>query len=200
MPDRCFIALLSDRNTLLRERSGPRRGVGQYCGGHGYDENTATRHAPSGFGSDAPGRVGSFGTPIVPLRSHLTSHMAVPDRHLSRTCPFWPDLAGIVATSAVPPRSVMNSRRFNCSNCIRLPAIFGPICRISSGYTPHLRPLGGWRASRRVAVGTRISPRPPGHRRRSPASGSHRTWRADFPHHALRRLIYSCTARTCSAR
>ena len=50
------------------------------------------------------------------------------------------------------------------------------------------------------AVGTLISERPPGHRRRSPASGSHRTWRADFPHHALRRLIHSCTARACSAR
>src|SRR5258708_6813715 len=37
MPDRCFIALLSDRNTLLRERSGPRRGVGQDCGDHSYD-------------------------------------------------------------------------------------------------------------------------------------------------------------------
>ena len=40
-----------------------------------------------------------------------------------------------------------------------------------------------------VAVGTRISPRPPGRRRRSPAPGSHRTWRADFPHHALRQLV-----------
>jgi hypothetical protein len=45
MPDRCFIALLSDRNTLLRERSGPRGGVGQHCGGHSYDENTGTPHA-----------------------------------------------------------------------------------------------------------------------------------------------------------
>ena len=42
-----------------------------------------------------------------------------------------------------------------------------------------------------VAVGTRISPRPPGRRRRSPAPGSHRTWRADFPHHALRQLVHS---------
>jgi hypothetical protein len=33
----------------------------------------------------------------------------------------------------------------------------------------------GDRSRPRVAVGTRISPRPPGHRRRSPASGSHRT-------------------------
>src|ERR1019366_9455972 len=48
-------------------------------------------------------------------------------------------------------------------------------------------------------VGTLISERPPGHRRRSPASGSHRTWRADFPHHALRRLVHS-TARLCNAR
>jgi hypothetical protein len=42
-----------------------------------------------------------------------------------------------------------------------------------------------------VAVGTRISPRPPGRRRRSPAPGSHRTCRADFPHHALRQLVHS---------
>src|ERR1700719_613801 len=33
-----------------------------------------------------------------------------------------------------------------------------------------------------IAVGTPITGRPPGHRRRSPAPGSHRTWRADFPH------------------
>ena len=31
----------------------------------------------------------------------------------------------------------------------------------------------------------------PGRRRRSPAPGSHRTWRADFPHHALRQLVRS---------
>jgi hypothetical protein len=43
----------------------------------------------------------------------------------------------------------------------------------------------------KVAVGTRISPRPPGRRRRSPAPGSHRTWHADFPHHALRQLVHS---------
>src|SRR5262245_10449974 len=39
----------------------------------------------------------------------------------------------------------------------------------------------------------------PGHRRRSPAPGSHRTWRADFPHHALRQSIYS-TASACISR
>jgi len=33
-----------------------------------------------------------------------------------------------------------------------------------------------------IAVGAAIAGRPPGHRRRSPAPGSHRTWRADFPH------------------
>src|ERR1700738_3936023 len=32
---------------------------------------------------------------------------------------------------------------------------------------------------------------PPGRRKRSPAPGSHRTWRADFPHHALRQLVHS---------
>ena len=48
-----------------------------------------------------------------------------------------------------------------------------------------------------IAVGTRITARPPGHRRRSPTPGSHRTWRAALPHHALRRLIHS-TASACS--
>jgi len=37
----------------------------------------------------------------------------------------------------------------------------------------------------------------PGHRRRSPAPGSHRTWRAALPHHALRQLVHS-TASACS--
>jgi hypothetical protein len=40
---------------------------------------------------------------------------------------------------------------------------------------------------------------PPGHGRRSPAPRSHRSWRADFPHHALRQLIHS-TASACSSR
>jgi hypothetical protein len=44
MPDRCFIALLSDWNTLLCERNGAGRGVGQDCGGHSYDEDTGTQH------------------------------------------------------------------------------------------------------------------------------------------------------------
>jgi hypothetical protein len=43
--------------------------------------------------------------------------------------------------------------------------------------------LNEYRVILLVAVGTSISPRPPGRRRRSPAPGSHRTWRADFPHH-----------------
>ena len=34
-------------------------------------------------------------------------------------------------------------------------------------------------------------PHPRGRRRRSPAPGSHRTWRANFPHHALRQLVHS---------
>src|SRR5229473_8082882 len=46
-------------------------------------------------------------------------------------------------------------------------------------------------ASAAIAVGTLIAERPPGRRRRSPAPGSHRTWRADFPHHALRQLVHS---------
>jgi hypothetical protein len=33
-----------------------------------------------------------------------------------------------------------------------------------------------------IPVGTPIAERPPGRRRRSPASGSHRTWREAFPH------------------
>src|SRR6185369_14334408 len=34
----------------------------------------------------------------------------------------------------------------------------------------------------------------PGHRERSPAPGSHRTWRAAFPHHALRQVVHSTFA------
>src|SRR4029077_18919444 len=36
----------------------------------------------------------------------------------------------------------------------------------------------------RCLTGSTVAPfpPPPGHRRRSPAPGSHRTWRADFPH------------------
>jgi hypothetical protein len=48
-------------------------------------------------------------------------------------------------------------------------------------------------------LGTRIAPRPPGHRGRLPVPGSHRTWRADFPHHALRPLVHS-TASACNSR
>src|SRR5690349_16180722 len=61
--------------------------------------------------------------------------------------------------------------------------------------------MGGHRgdATDTIAVGTRITPRPPGHGRRSPAPRSHRTRRADFPHRALRQLIHS-TANACSSR
>ena len=55
------------------------------------------------------------------------------------------------------------------------------------------RPL--WRSGRPGSLLTLA----PGRRRRSPASGSHRTERADFPHSALRKLIHS-TASACSSR
>jgi hypothetical protein len=42
-----------------------------------------------------------------------------------------------------------------------------------------------------VTVGTTIAGRPPGRRRQSPTSGSHRTQSADFPHWARRTLIHS---------
>src|SRR4029453_5752736 len=38
-----------------------------------------------------------------------------------------------------------------------------------------------------------LPPRP-GHRERSPAPGSHRTWRAAFPHHALPQVVHSTFA------
>jgi hypothetical protein len=52
---------------------------------------------------------------------------------------------------------------------------------------------------RRCLTGSTVAPfsHPPGHRRRSPAPGSHRTWRAALPHHALRQLVHS-TASACS--
>ena len=61
----------------------------------------------------------------------------------------------------------------------------------------HLRayPHGGERSGRPGSLLTLA----PGRRRRSPASGSHRTERADFPHSALRKLIHS-TASACSSR
>ena len=40
-------------------------------------------------------------------------------------------------------------------------------------------------------VGGDVAAPTPGRRRRSPAPDSHRTWRADFPHHALRQLVHS---------
>ena len=49
-----------------------------------------------------------------------------------------------------------------------------------------------------VAVGTLITERPPGGRRQSPASGSHRTQHADFPHWARQKLIHSL-AIACSS-
>ena len=53
-----------------------------------------------------------------------------------------------------------------------------------------------WRTSGRPGSWLTLAP---GRRRRSPASGSHRTERADFPHSALRKLIHS-TASACSSR
>ncbi len=47
------------------------------------------------------------------------------------------------------------------------------------------------RAAVTFAVGTRVTSRPPDHRGQSPAPDSHRTWRADLPHHALRQLVHS---------
>src|SRR5258707_9652438 len=46
---------------------------------------------------------------------------------------------------------------------------------------------------RRCLTGSTMAPLShlPGRRRRSPAPGSHRTWRADFPHPALRQLVHS---------
>jgi hypothetical protein len=51
----------------------------------------------------------------------------------------------------------------------------------------------------RCLTGSTMAPfsHSPGHRRRSPAPGSHRTWRAALPHHALRQLVHS-TASACS--
>jgi hypothetical protein len=39
-----------------------------------------------------------------------------------------------------------------------------------------------------------ISPPAPGHRGQLPTPGSHRTWRAAFPHHALRQVVHSTFA------
>ena len=49
-----------------------------------------------------------------------------------------------------------------------------------------------------VAVGMSVARHPLGGRRQSPAPGSHRTQRADFPHWALQTLIHSM-AIACSS-
>ena len=50
-----------------------------------------------------------------------------------------------------------------------------------------------------IAVGIPVAQYPLGGRRQSPTSGSHRTQRADFPHWARQKLIYSM-AIACSSR
>ena len=60
---------------------------------------------------------------------------------------------------------------------------------------PRCKPPGKERSGRPGSLLTLA----PGRRRRSPASGSHRTERADFPHSALRKLIHSA-ASACSSR
>jgi hypothetical protein len=42
-----------------------------------------------------------------------------------------------------------------------------------------------------IAIGIPLTRYPPGGRRHSPSSGSHRTQRADFPHWARQKLIHS---------
>ncbi len=54
-----------------------------------------------------------------------------------------------------------------------------------------MRDLPNVRFAPEIGIGGASRLRPPGRRRRSPAPGSHRTWRADFPHHALRQLVHS---------
>jgi hypothetical protein len=53
-----------------------------------------------------------------------------------------------------------------------------------TGLLRHLEPDGLAPFVWRCLTGSTLAPfpHPPGHRRRSPAPGSHRTWRADFPH------------------
>jgi hypothetical protein len=48
---------------------------------------------------------------------------------------------------------------------------------------------GGYQLA--IAVGTPVARCPPGGRRQSPTSGSHRTQRADFPHWARQKLLHS---------
>jgi hypothetical protein len=86
--------------------------------------------------------------------------------------------------------------------------LFPTLAGITDADLPKDRPIGGvvavslngrfapkaapWRARiPTFAVGTRVTSRPPGRRRQLPAPGSHRTWRADLPHHALRQLVHS---------
>jgi hypothetical protein len=54
-----------------------------------------------------------------------------------------------------------------------------------------------WRCLTGSAVA--LFPHPPGHRRRSPAPGSHRTWRADFPHQRSSAVASQHFAAICSS-
>ena len=93
----------------------------------------------------------------------------------------------IAATAAAIPASVTRSpwRGYGSMKPYRAKAAL----RTQVGYR-----IGSEKVESRMgavawAIRQRPVPIPPGRRRRSPAPGSHRTWRADFPHHALRLVL-----------
>jgi hypothetical protein len=69
------------------------------------------------------------------------------------------------------------------------------VARVALGLAYLFPPLSSGGAS--LACPLLPVPYPPGHRRQLAAPGSHRTWRAALPHHALQQLVHS-TASACS--
>jgi hypothetical protein len=113
---------------------------------------------------------------------------------------------------ADPARSDVVSKRWggNCSTkrlgrasrvgAVRRKAAFVLSCQCSLARVGRVEVWrGGFRSKISVAApfvwrcltGSTLAPfpHPPGHRRRSLAPGSHRTWRADFPHRRCKRNI-----------
>src|SRR5712671_6252706 len=113
----------------------------------------------------------------------------------------WEVIGGVLFELKVAGPSMLGIR---CPDRHPLPLIHSP--PPPKMHPPRRRPparagsfngrVGVWRSGGRPSIavaapfvwrcltGSTVAPfpHPPGHRRRSPAPGSHRTWRADFPH------------------
>src|SRR6516164_613922 len=105
----------------------------------------------------------------VPHRSLVQGHAAfTPDARLGSNQAAPQARPGLTKS----PRFRHRLALFDASSAVRLRS---PLSTLPAGIRS--------RRFRNAAESARgVSPRAPGHRRRSPAPGSHRTWRADLPH------------------